>query len=106
MQGDLIKKIESPKEYEVTEFDGVVNTTVYRHGLSMLERETNLLWRESGYFNGGMSIQILTLDEIRNQMLDVGMITIFVESPTYTKILQYGNYGDEWWQIGETMGYA
>lgn len=105
MQGDLIKKIENPKEYEIVEFDGVTHSTVYRHGLSMLERETRLLWRLLND-ESFMEIKGLTLDEIRNQMLDVGIITIFVESPTHTEILQYGNYGDEWWQIGETMGYA
>ena len=61
-------------------------------------------------------IEVLTLDEIVEQAREKVsddyirenglMITVFIEGPLEGKILQYGNYGNSWWQIAKTSGYA
>lgn len=94
-----MKKIENPSKYEVkriTEW-GLVSA-VYVGGLTDLA-PAELHWRE----NDGE--EVLTLKEIAGQ-LEATIITVFIQEPMGGVILQWGNYGDEWWQIGETCGYA
>lgn len=109
-----MQKIEKPEEYEICVFDGVTASAVYLGGLSNLERVTvKLRWR----FDAEMSrmcfdpAKVLTLKEITDQCKKLGkdrtpLITVMVESPLHGTILQYGNYGDEWWEIGTVGGYA
>ena len=100
----LMKKIENPKEYEIVDLDGVSKSTVYSGGLDNLKKPI-LVWRKIECEEIGEYL-VLTLDEIRNQMQGSFLITIFIESPLHGEILQYGNYGDSWYLIGKTCGYA
>lgn len=80
--------------------DETTNTSVYIGSLFYLERANDRLkWREED------GQKILTLKEVAEQ-LNARLITIFVDTPLKGMIYQYGNYGDSWWQIGETCGYA
>ena len=107
------QKIKNPDTYEICEFDSVDAATVYIGSFSDL-RKANLKWREDKEAGEmcGVPYHVLTLTEIRDQICGSGrdchheMITIFLEEPLRGSILQYGNYGDQWWEIGETMGYA
>lgn len=104
----MFRKIQNPGLYEVAGFDGSGAATVYQGGLHHLER-TILCWRSDLSHE---RIMVLNLDEIRNQICGTGedykrkIITIFQDGPLSGTILQYGNYGDEWFIIGETAGYA
>lgn len=96
----------NPKEYEICEFDGIDSSTVYLGSFDSLKK-AKLIWRKENFMD--MEVNVLTLDEIKNQLQASNpyeMITIFINSPLHGEILQYGNYGDEWYQIGETCGYA
>lgn len=103
-----MKKIENPKEYEVCEFDGVNQSTVYIGFFNDLKK-AHLEWNKE-FVNGlEMEVGTLTLEEIKEQICTGKHrlpITIFINSPLHGEILQYGNYGDSWYQIGETCGYA
>ena len=84
----------------ICESDPTTSAAVYIGGLFYLERANDKLkWR---YDDGR---KILTLGEIAEQ-LNARLITVFVESALEGVIYQFGNYGDSWWQIGETCGYA
>lgn len=50
--------------------------------------------------------EVLKLSEIVEQIGKNQIITVFIEEPMRETILQYGNYGDEWYEIGNTCGYA
>ena len=101
-----MRKIEDPEKVIICEFDGVSAGTVYLGGISFLERWNDKLdWRVDDGCSWFKPCKELTLKEIAEQM-NSPMITVFVESPLHGEIYQYGNYGDEWWQIGETGGYA
>lgn len=108
-----MKKIDNPDDYIINAFDGVTVSTVYTGGFDCLKR-TVLVWREDEEL-GEMCFKpfyILTLSEIRDQICGKGedykrqMITIFINDPLNGAILQYGNYGDEWWVVGDLDGYA
>ena len=110
-----MKEIKHSGMYEVCKDDSVTYTTIYLGGFMDLE-QVELEWEiiegvgEFGY------LEVLTLDEIvervREQVDDDYieenglMITVFIQEPLKGKILQYGNYGDSWWEIGKTIGYA
>lgn len=82
------------------ENDETTNTSVYIGSLFYLERANDRLkWRDED------GQKILTLKEVAEQ-LHARLITVFVDAPYKGMIYQYGNYGDSWWQIGETCGYA
>lgn len=84
----------------ICESDPITNTSVYIGGLFYLERANDKLkWRDDD------GRKILTLGEVAEQ-LNARLITVFVESSFEGVIYQFGNYGDSWWQIGETCGYA
>lgn len=84
----------------ICESDPTTSAAVYIGGLFYLERANDKLkWRDDD------GRKILTLEEIAEQ-LNARLITVFVESPFEGVIYQFGNYGDSWWQIGETCGYA
>ena len=108
----MMQKIENPNEFEVCVFDGVNSSTVYIGSFDCLQK-ANLEWKKEFVKPMCMEIEYLTLNEIKEQIGDkyrmsgsFGIITIFINSPLHGKILQYGNYGDSWYQIGETCGYA
>ena len=109
-----MKKIEKPEEYEICRFDGICVATVYVGSYSNLKPLSDKLsWREDEE-RGELCykpFQVLTLSEIVEKATNIyggkcPMLTIFVESPLSGYILQYGNYGDEWWQTGDLDGYA
>jgi len=103
-----MKKIENPNEYQVCAFDGVNSSSVYIGSFDYLQK-ANLEWKKEFVEPMGMELETLTLDEIKEQIIsknEMRMITIFISSPLHGEILQYGNYGDSWYQIGETCGYA
>lgn len=103
-----MKKIENPNEYQVCAFDGVNSSSVYIGSFDYLQK-ANLEWKKEFVEPMGMELETLTLDEIKEQIIaknGIRMITIFISSPLHGEILQYGNYGDSWYQIGETFGYA
>lgn len=103
-----MNKIENPNEYEICTFDGVNSSNVYIGSFEYLQK-ADLKWKKEFVESMSMEIETLTLDEIKEQILakyDIEMITIFINSPLHGEILQYGNYGDSWYQIGETCGYA
>lgn len=101
--------IENPKEHVICRFDGVNVATVYRGMLSCLVNASeDLKWRKETPFNEfGIEeeLEVLTLQEIKNQ-LKCPMITIIIEGPLSGELLQYGNYGDSWYSIGQLVGYA
>ena len=107
----MLKKIEEPDKYEICEFDSVNAAHVYLGSFDNLTK-AELKWRTDpelgkACFGNPKEGHVLTLKEIQDQLKKQNtMITIFLESPTNGKILQYGNYGDSWWIIGETSGYA
>lgn len=103
-----MSKIENPADYFVCRFDGVNATAVYLGTLPNLKNVTSQLkWRTEKPFEAeGIedSYEVLTLDEIREQ-LQREMITIIVNGPFSGVIVQYGNYGDSWYEIGTTARF-
>ena len=103
-----MQKIKHPEQYEIVKFDGVNVSGVYIGSFDRLVR-TDLVWKKNKRRSEvtGMKVYSLTLDEIRKQLCEKDyLITVFVNSPLHGEILQWGNYGNEWWQIGETCGYC
>ena len=108
-------KIEKPEEYIICEFDGVGAAHVYTGSFrNLVSANKMLVWREDEEL-GEMCYKpykLLTLKEVANQIGNLyggkykPMITVFIETPLNGIILQYGNHGDEWWNIGEMAGYA
>ena len=90
----------------VCERYGTNGVYVYIGGLGYLERANERLrWREVKSAIGEGVYRELTLGEISDQ-LKARMITVFVEEPLSGVIYQYGNHGEKWEKIGETVGYA
>lgn len=103
-----MEKIKNPEEYEICKFDGVGSSTVYIGSFDNLER-AKLEWHKEYVEPMGMELETLTLDEIKEQIKEqdkLFMITVFISNTLSGEILQYGNYGDSWWKIGTTCGYA
>lgn len=98
----MMKKIF--KDIEICHFDGVSATEVYYGGLTDMVK-AQLTWRKVKDEEMG-EVEILKLSEIVKQIPLDGLITVIVDGPLRGEILQYGNYGYEWYQIGETCGYA
>lgn len=100
---------EIKKDIELIRFDGVSETIVYMNSFSDLKK-AELTWREAGEEISemlGIEAEVLKLSEIKEQLKGkCHMITIFINDPLQGTILQYGNYGDSWWEIGGTCGYA
>lgn len=100
---------EIKEDLELIQFDGVDETIVYKGSFSCLEK-AELKWRsaDKGMCDAlCMDVKVLRLSEIVEQLKDeTRMITIFVEGALRGSIWQYGNYGDSWWEIGQTCGYA
>ncbi len=104
-----MRQIEYPEDLMVFSFSGAESTTVYGGGIMALENVNNVLeWKvdkecapycdDPGY---------LSLKDISEQLKDTyGIITVFVEEPLGGTVYQWGNYGDEWWKIGDLDGYA
>lgn len=92
------------EDLELCKFDGVNTTNVYVGGLSYLHPAL-LRWRkeENDYMG---DFEVLKLSEIVEQLGENQIITVFIEEPMRGTILQYGNYGDKWYEIGTTCGYA
>lgn len=92
------------EDLELCKFDGVNTTKVYVGGLAYLHPAL-LRWRkeENDYMG---DYEVLKLSEIVEQIGKNQIITVFIEEPMRGTILQYGNYGDEWYEIGNTCGYA
>lgn len=109
-----MEQVKHPENYEICQFDGISMSTVYVGGLHELKPVVDkITWREDET-TGELCYQpykVLTLNEIRDQVKNLyggncPMITIFTERPLGGCILQYGNYGDSWWQVGDLAGYA
>lgn len=85
--------------------------TVYIGGFSNLQK-IELVWdlydkEENGMMAHGFTTAHLTLGQIAEQCKGKGrIITIFEDTPLHGRILQYGNYGESWYLLGETAGYA
>lgn len=51
-----------------------------------------------------------TFDDIKKiaeeKGFEGGCITVIADNALSGKVYIYGNYGEEWWQYGETRGYA
>ena len=99
-----MKQIKDTNVFVICRFDGVDADHVYTGGFGDLQK-AELKWNKEYIELMEMEVETLTLDEIREQ-LGHTMITIFRDSPMSGTILQYGNYGDSWWEIGTTCGYA
>lgn len=92
------------------------NTYVYIGSFSNLVPANDILnWRRLPEYDLpslGIIAEELTLDEISIQLKerlkthDSPLITIFEQEPLHGKIYQWGNYGNGWYEIGETCGYA
>ena len=109
--GDYHRKIENPENVMVVEFDLVNWTHIYRGGFEKLEpANDDLEWHIDPECSERVfdPYRYLSLEEIRDQLCKdkSSVITIFNEGPFEGEIWQCGNYGDEWWCIGKTMGYA
>ena len=99
------------QEWQVTRFDSIETTSVYRGGFGNLKNVTDTLKWHSEYAEGlcmGMDVETLTLTEISEQLSDTReIITVIQDGPMKCKIFQYGNYNDgKWYKLGEVMGYA
>jgi hypothetical protein len=109
-----MKEIKHPESYEICQFDGVTVSTIYTGGFANLKPVADKLsWHENKETGEliGMQYLFLTLSEIRDQIRNLHggecpMITIFSERALGGSVLQYGNYGDSWWQVGDLSGYA
>ena len=111
----MLKEINNSGMYEVCKFDLVTSTSVYIGDFTCLE-PIELEWVKIDGTDCIDYIEVLTLDEIVEQAREKVsddyirenglMITVFIEGPLEGKILQYGNYGNSWWQIAKTSGYA
>lgn len=110
-----MEEIKHPAMYEVCKDDSVNFTTIYLGGFSDLEK-LELEWERIDGVGEFGYLEVLTLEEIVERARELVddeyieengfMITVFIQSTFKGKILQYGNYGDSWWQIGKTSGYA
>ena len=103
-----MKKITNPSEFEICPFDGNTVSRVYLGGLADLEKVI-LTWRRNEERDKlyGIECYVLTLKEIADQLREkADLITVIVQRPLSGEIYQWGNYGDEWWQIGTLDGYA
>ena len=103
-----MKKITNPEEFEICPFDGMNVSRVYVGGVAELERVI-LTWRTDKERSEMIEINcyVLTLKEIADQLREkTDLITVIVQRPLSGEIYQWGNYGDEWCQIGELDGYA
>ena len=101
-----MKKIDHPEHYELIKFDGVSSSTVYCGSFDYLT-PAPLKWRvREDYLEMLGYGEVLTLKEVAEQLKGTPIITVFYEEPLSGKILQWGNYGDAWYEIGETSGYA
>lgn len=88
----------------VVKFDGVNVAGVYLGSVDELI-PAKLTWRIDEEMKKVTGFgEILTLKEIAEQCNSI--VTVFCESPFDGIIYQYGNYGDEWWEIGTLGGYA
>ena len=107
----MLEKIEEPNKYEVIESDTVTSAHVYLGSFDALQKATLKQRPEprlgEACFGDPTAGHVLTLPEITEQLKDQDpIITIFIDDALHGKILQYGNYGDSWWIIGEMAGYA
>lgn len=49
----------------------------------------------------------VTLEDCREMIGETGdTVTVIFESALEGEIYNFGNYGDYWWQVGRTQGYA
>lgn len=108
-----MKKIDNPSEYEICEFDSVEDCGVYTGGLARLKRVNDKLkWRVDKDIASMCECdgKVLTLteivDQLQKQRYGNGIITTILISPLSGYVLQHGNYGDEWWEVGTLDGYA
>ena len=100
-----MKEIKYPESYEICRFDGIRSSAVYRGTFdALMPANGELTWRRETLENGD-SFMVLTLKEIADQ-LPGSMITVFCISPLSGIVLQYGNYGKSWWEVGVLDGYA
>ena len=103
-----MKRIDNPADWEICEFDGVSSTGVYIGPLDALYRVNNRLkWRVDPECSVMCydPYRVLTLKEIQEQ-IPHRLITVIDNGPMHGEIYQCGNYGDDWYCIGETDGYA
>lgn len=103
-----MKKITNPSEFEICPFDGNTVSRVYLGGVADLEKVI-LTWRTDKERSEMMGIRylVLTLKELADRLGEkADLITVIVQRPLSGEIYQWGNYGDEWWQIGTLDGYA
>ena len=103
-----MEKITNPSEFEICPFDGINVSRVYLGGVTDLEKVI-LTWRTDKERSEMMEIKyyVLTLKEIADRLREkTDLITVIVQRPLSGEIYQWGNYGDEWWQIGTLDGYA
>ena len=95
--------------YEVSKFDGISSTSVYKGGFNNLVNITDQLkWHSDSEHVGeyDAEIEFLQLHEISEQIKH-GLITVIVNDPLRTKIFQWGNYPDSGWvHMGDVQGYA
>lgn len=105
-----MKKLETPDKYFVNTFDGVSDTTVYAGEMNgLVNVNSELKWNTNDDDNQmyGLWVGFLTLQEIKEQLSEsYALITVITNSPLHGEILQWGNYGDQWWKIGDFSGYA
>lgn len=94
-------------DIEIIRSDDIDASGVYIGGVDDLDK-AQLKWREEDWneWDAGLKVEVLTLREIAEQLSDQGIITVMTHSPLHGEIYQYGNYGPEWWRIGDTIGYA
>lgn len=103
----MLEKI--TEDYKLLQFDTVTEVTVYTGGLSNLEK-ADLIWnKEYGEYARIFCMEYtetITLSEIVEQLGKDKLITVIINGPQSSEIWQYGNYGDEWYKLGEVCGYA
>lgn len=105
-----MEKVECSNEILICEFDGVTECAVYVGGMSNLKKVNDKMrWRYDARISRECfdPAKVLTLDEIAAQLSEESrIITVITNGPLHGVIYQYGNYGNEWWLIGKTWGYA
>ena len=102
------------EDLELVKFDTVTETIIYTGSFASFNPLTiaELEWRKIEGFEQSLYVdylEVLKLSEIVKQVklkIDEPTITIFINSPLTTTVLQYGNYPDGYWyELGEIAGY-
>ena len=102
-----MKRIE--ENVELMRNNTVDVVAVYLGGMAELANVTDMLpWRlDNSYCTVfGFPAELIKFSEIVEYLGKNKIITVINSGPLICEVYQYGNYGDEWYKLGEIAGYA